>query len=217
MVPASQLIARPVVTRRSSTERWPWPHQVGPAVVQIWGDVSALDVGTILATIASYNSLEEGGDAREVLARLVAQGRDDAHFAERGSQLVSGGIELIAAGSTLVSPGCCCGVEYWRDWLDPGVEGFHPWCGHDPDGFFEHRPGGVMAIGYTAEDAVEVELAGLQRAVLAIEPALRGFLPALRRWCGEVAPELSDGVVGVVEGVFALRPPAPQASDEDDG
>lgn len=33
-----------------------------------------------------------------------------------------------------VNPGCCFGLENWRDWLDV-ADGGTPWLGHDPSHF----------------------------------------------------------------------------------
>ncbi|MFI0217065.1 hypothetical protein [Streptomyces lydicus] len=80
-----------------------------------------------MATLVDHNSRPSTderpvADAGEQLRRLLQQEK----------LIAPGGLRLREIDiDVTVRPGCCCGLEDWRDWLGL-LEGDVPWLGHDP-------------------------------------------------------------------------------------
>src|SRR5262249_21653571 len=102
----------------------------------------------------------------------------------------AGGIELVAGGKVVIAPGCCCGLEMWREWIDFADGGHPPWCGHDTGYDIERRASGALAV-----NDVEVAPSALRAAVARVESDLRAFATLLRHWAAEVAPAVADRFV----------------------
>jgi hypothetical protein len=98
--------------------------------IRLWGGMSDEEVGTIIAQTILYNRIEISTDVPALLERIV-----------RSENLVlPGGIRAIDDESQLtIEPGCCCGLETWREWLNFAEGGNSPWLGHDPDPWVERK------------------------------------------------------------------------------
>ncbi|RCV52796.1 hypothetical protein [Marinitenerispora sediminis] len=118
---------------------------------------------------------------------------------------VPGGIEVVdRVFGTWVRPGCCCGLEDWREWLAV-PDGGEPWLGHDPgprvavvgdevriwpDGGRGESPVG----GHVRLPSAEV-----RRLLRAVHADLCGFRLAVRTWAADVVPELADALTGRID------------------
>src|SRR5262249_5798833 len=73
-------------------------------------------------------------------------------------------------GEPILLPGCCCGLEDWREWiafLDAGAA--PPWCGHTPDAFFERLPDGRLCFGREGSPGTRLETSSAElRAALRV-------------------------------------------------
>jgi hypothetical protein len=165
-----------------AVEVWPWEVPTGwaPSVnSQVWielhGSTPLVDVARVVARVASYG--HDMPDSAKDAANLIIVDHCCA---------VAGG--LIARKDALeLEPGCCCGLESWRDWigLRPGSPSV--WLGHDPDQGVDCGPDAAV-IGregrYPVQIAVDYD--ELAKAVAGAESDLRAFLDRLRDWAGDV-------------------------------
>lgn len=140
--------------------------------VVLSGRMSREDVTTALATIAEYN---EDEDAREGLGGLLDQ----------ECLIVSGGL-LVRDTETgvAIEPGCCVGLEDWRQWHDL-LDGERPWLGHDPDAGLEFRDGTARLwpdAHHSDGPACEIQIADLPRHLEQVRQDLAGFLKLVRKW-----------------------------------
>lgn len=110
---------------------WPVANPLD-SVLSLSGRLSSAEVGTVLAVIADYSVSASDEDAIEA---------DRSEFTRRVINaeclIAPGGLRIRDTTSGIaVDPGCCCGLENWRDWLDV-AHGGTPWLGHDPSPWIE--------------------------------------------------------------------------------
>ncbi|WP_369252002.1 hypothetical protein [Streptomyces sp. R41] len=166
-----------------------WPTAAPPAdrLLVLSGDLSPLEVGTAMAVLAGYNKTQrkrhDPGPANglAMLRRLVSV----------ESVVAPGGLRLRdAATGVTVSPGCCFGLENWRDWLGL-LEGETPWLGHDPAPGVEHS-GALVRLWPDAERPadlpIEMPLSELPVLLDSVRSALAGFLGLVERWTARNFP-----------------------------
>ncbi|WP_371673841.1 hypothetical protein OG985_42860 [Streptomyces sp. NBC_00289] len=112
---------------------WPVADLPSYRLLALSHSMSPPEVGTAMATLAVYNSPTSADDrpvtdAAEQIHRLLAADR----------VIAPGGLRLHHTDlDVTVSPGCCFGLEDWREWLDV-LKGSTPWLGHDPSPRIEH-------------------------------------------------------------------------------
>jgi hypothetical protein len=169
------------------------------------GRMSVLEVGSALAMLADYNA-RAGEDDRPAGAEALVRG-----LLTTEKILAPGGLRLhdTATGVTVL-PGCCCGLEDWREWL--GVaDGESLWLGHDPSPRFEHTPGTVRLWpdGRDAPEAppgppVRVPLGDLPAILHTVQEDLRAFLSLTHRWATDRFPLLSEELVAALDEGLAV-------------
>ncbi|MEH2404715.1 hypothetical protein [Nostoc sp.] len=76
--------------------------------IQLYGEMTDLEVGLIFAQLVKYNDLDSESDAYEVLYQVI----------ESETLILPGGLQVRSTADELIYPGCCCGLEEWREWLD---------------------------------------------------------------------------------------------------
>lgn len=102
-----------------------------------------------------------------------------------------GGFQVTDTGSgAVLKPGCCNGIEEWRDWL-PVLDGEPVRFGHGPDPEAELVEDTVrLTVDLGREDSPVIELspAELHRLLAGAERDLRDFLAAATAWAVEHLP-----------------------------
>ncbi|MCP2241436.1 hypothetical protein LX86_000156 [Lentzea aerocolonigenes] len=152
---------------------WPTgPYSDGDVVLS--GRMSREDVGTALASIAQYNNHQQVEQDGPSMLRVLL---------EAEKIIMSGGL-LVRDTRTgvVIEPGCCQGIEDWRDWCGV-LDGVHPWLGHSPDPKIEFGDGVVRVWpddGKTDGPACEVPLAELPVHLAVVRQDLLGFLDLVR-------------------------------------
>jgi hypothetical protein len=116
--------------------------------------------------------------------------------------IVSGGLRA-SDDDHEITPGCCCGLEMWREWHLLLSSSQSPWLGHDPDAWVEIQgdtfivwsdgPEGHGVAGGALE-SVRFTRAELGAALGAVEADLRGFLERLRSWGNDIQPGLGNSL-----------------------
>ncbi|MBM80865.1 MAG: hypothetical protein CMJ78_09750 [Planctomycetaceae bacterium] len=91
-------------------------------------------------------------------------------------------------GAPPIIPGCCCGLESWREWLEVSSGGKAPWTGHDPSPLIE-REEDIIRIwsdgglgGADACHSIEFTLDQFIDALNCVQSDLKDFLEALEHW-----------------------------------
>ncbi|MFF7580554.1 hypothetical protein ACFZBE_37195 [Streptomyces sp. NPDC008061] len=89
--------------------------------------MSLPEIGAALAALAEYNSYASGDDSP-----VTDTGEQVRRLLEAEKNIAPGGLRIRRTDiGVTVSPGCFCGLEDWREWLDV-LTGETPWLGHDP-------------------------------------------------------------------------------------
>lgn len=149
------------------------------------------DVARIVAIIVAYS--HDLPDTAQEAARLIAEG---------GCTAAPGGLIARADGSELV-PGCCCGLEGWRDWYAIRPSGQSPWLGHDPGPYIECRAAEALLWPDEPDTPrkhpmtpIVVSYPEFDAALAEADARLTGFLDRLEEWAvfGDAwVPGLLDG------------------------
>ncbi|GAA2393922.1 hypothetical protein [Dactylosporangium salmoneum] len=176
--------------------RLPAPRRVGTVVWTLIGRSVTADDLSITAT-----------DTQEAIEEYLTY--EEGDFAPGGLR--------VSTGDVVIDPGCCVGLDEWRDWLHVlGGEVID--LGHDPDVLVEHRgpvlriwkdkrqllPGELPGPG---EPHIDVPRADLPRLLDAVHRDLAGFLIALRPWAQDIAAELADPLVAAVDRQLRISAP----------
>ncbi|MEV6239043.1 hypothetical protein [Lentzea sp. NPDC051838] len=168
---------------------WPTgPYSDGDVVLS--GRMSREDLGTALASTAQYNNQQQVAETGPAMLRVLLEG---------DGLVMSGGLLVRdTATGVEIEPGCCVGLETWRDWQYL-LDGRVPWLGHDPepglefgDGVARLWPDGRRVDG----PACVLPIADLPRQLEAVRQDLLGFLALVRKWApygmGEALAERFD-------------------------
>ena len=159
-----------------------WPVADPPAerLLTLSGDLSPLEVGTAVAALACYN--DDAGEHRSPESSVELLHR----LASAETVIAPGGLRIrdTTTGVT-VEPGCCFGLENWRDWLGL-FDGEEPWLGHDPTPGVEYA-GPLVRLWPDAErlpsgPAIELPLTGLPGLLTSVRAHLTGFLGLVEQW-----------------------------------
>ena len=162
--------------------------------------MTAGDIGLVFAQLVNYNRIEGRGiDALQ------------AGIVEAESLILPGGLQS-SCGDQEIDPGCCCGLESWREWKQV-LEGRSPWLGHDPAPWVE-LSGSVVQVWSDgglgeARDAFSIPFER-QRFEAELDRAgkeLRTFLTLSAAWAQSAGFSDVDGVCRKLDRCFAISRP----------
>jgi hypothetical protein len=187
---------------------WPISELSGLRYLALWGEMPPEEVGTAIAVIFNYNGVAFDEDA------VLDGGLLDRHLAEAEALNAPGGLRLrdTATGAEFL-PGCCFGLERWRDWYDV-VEGREVVLGHSPDPRLEHREG-VVSLWQDAASAnptLSLSSERLAELLAASERDLQAFLGAVRTWAQATIPDLATSLVAALDEHLLITPLNPDQS-----
>ncbi|NES13679.1 MULTISPECIES: hypothetical protein [Micromonospora] len=184
------LTLRPVVEVPDvdPARRWPTRTPTPGWWLTLHGGCAAQEVELFLACLAAHVDVEPPAGRDELVDGLL---REEL-------LLVAGGLRLDDrdTGAT-VSPGCCAGLEDWREWT-AALDGGTPWLGHDPGPRVEvegdllrvWQHGGPQPRG----PYVELSRPRLAELLRSAQADLSGFLARVDAWVRITAPlELAGG------------------------
>jgi hypothetical protein len=125
--------------------------------------------------------------------------------------IAPGGLRIRDSDTgAVLTPGCCCGLEDWREWL--GVaRGEEIWLGHDPAPGIEHS-GGTIRLrpdSQTPDTVIELPTARLPHLLVSVQQDLAGFLTATTLWSQQYAPGSSPALSATLDRGFQITAPLP--------
>ena len=205
-----------MITLTPVLERWSdcpfWPVDQPDFFVSVPRRPTSLQVATVVWTLIGRGLT---ADDLSVSATEPAAAIEEYLTSEDGD-FAPGGLR-VAAGDVVIDPGCCVGLDEWRDWLRvPGGAVID--LGHDPDVLVEHRgpvvrvwkdksrllPGEEPGPG---DEHIDVPREALPGLLGAVRDDLAGFLAALRPWAQGVVGELADPLVTAVDRRLRISAP----------
>ncbi|WP_370422211.1 hypothetical protein AB8O64_28705 [Streptomyces sp. QH1-20] len=190
-----------------------WPiAEIEPfGFLPLSGELSPAEVGTAVMRIAGCNDIDPDGDRPPRPADAL---ESFLHGLLTFDSLFAAGGLRVADHSTGVTflPGCCDGLEDWRDWhqfVDGGsLLGF----GHDPSPVAE-RFGDSVRLTVNAEQSdspvIELSVTELRHLLAGAERDLAGFLALAADWASRRLPDYCAPVTAALARALGL--PAPTA------
>lgn len=165
------------------------------------------EVGLFVATLADRLDVEFPARRDEVVNTLLAE-----EFL-----VVAGGLQLVdTVTGTVVVPGCCAGLEDWREWAQVLTGGW-PCLGHDPSPEVEACGEDLRVWQHGGPNHQQGRWAGINVVVprrllpdllSKTQQDLVGFLAALEAWTGRVGlGDRGAALVEVVDQNFAITAP----------
>lgn len=163
---------------------WPWSvADYKPfSHIQLYDEMTDLEVGLIFAQLVQYNDLENGDNANDVLYRAI----------ESETLILPGGLQVKSTANELIYPGCCCGLEEWREWLDFLTTERSPWLGHDPSPWFEMVDGFVRIWSDGGMDSaasgfhIDFEQSTFETELSRVQQDLSTFLVKIEAWANGI-------------------------------
>ncbi|MEE4490134.1 hypothetical protein [Streptomyces sp. BE230] len=205
------LIVEPVLEAVGEVGAAPWPVSVLPpyTFLVLTGRLSESDVGAAMALLTDWFATDpdESGcvpDAAERVRRLIAADQVAAAGGLRVRDAVTG---------VTVTPGCCCGLEDWRQWLRL-PDGVHVYLGHDPtprvefDGRVVHVwPDGGDDEERPAGQPIRLPLSELPGMLHSVRAELAGFLDLVARWADRHVPAQAAELVAKLDADLEIGAP----------
>jgi hypothetical protein len=169
---------------------WPWPMEPMPAWswLALHGGCTDEQVGLFVALLA--NSI--GGSPSSSLSRAIAG------LLAQELLVIDGGLQLSDTESGVsVDPGCCAGLEDWRDWTEVLAGGGSPWLGHSPDPEIEVVGDLLRVWQDRGHDGVHLDLpkASLPALMKDVHADLVGFLAAVADWTERLGSGIRGGAL----------------------
>lgn len=178
------------------------------AWLAVSGDSTLADAGLFVAMLAEHSGADRQTGAAEAVALVVAT----------ETLILPGGLRAsdTVTGKSVV-PGCCAGLEEWREWADL-LNHVSPMMGHDPWPWVEFRVGCLRLWQDSLNDPrrghrnvpvrvdiPEDELPGL---LFGVHKALNDFLIVVHLWAVESGLASSaDALTTVIDRHFAVSAP----------
>ncbi|MFE6331995.1 hypothetical protein ACFVP3_00875 [Streptomyces sp. NPDC057806] len=164
---------------------WPVAEFKPLELLPLSGGLSPAEVGTALMCIAGCNDLDPDGDRPP---RPAAALDSFLHGLLTFDTLFAAGGLRVTDRSTGVTfrPGCCDGLEDWRDWHRFVDDGSMLSFGHDPVSPIAERFGDTVRLTVNAERSdspvIELGVAELRRLLSGAERDLADFLTLATEW-----------------------------------
>ncbi|MET7620464.1 hypothetical protein [Streptomyces sp. NPDC005408] len=188
---------------------WPVAEFETYGFLPLSGVLSPAEVGTAVMRIADYNDIDPEDDSpprpTDPLGAFL-------HGLLTMDDLLSpGGLRVTdtATGITFL-PGCCNGLEEWRDWLEVVDGDGRASFGHDPSPLAE-RLGSTVQLTVDAEQddspVIELPVAELRPLLAGAERDLADFLKLAADWAAQHLPNHVTPVTTAL--AQALDLPAP--------
>ncbi|MFE6749967.1 hypothetical protein ACFVGM_29240 [Kitasatospora purpeofusca] len=195
-----------------------WPVAEVDPYLTLHGRLTPAEVGTAVMRIVGFNDLDPEPSERP---RRPPRPREPLDSFLHGlltfdSLYAAGGLRVTdsVTGITFL-PGCCSGIDEWRDWFDALDGGGATWFGHDPVAQVE-RVGDTVRLLVDAElaDGPVIELPATEaRHLLAgVERDLTAFHALAAEWAAHHLPDHAGPVTAALAEALDLRQPAPSPS-----
>jgi hypothetical protein len=190
---------------------WPWPIAALPPFqhFRIHGDMTLEETGSLVAALADPLEMAPGLSAQDALRQLA----ELEYFG------LSGGLAVSASGRFVVRPGCCSGLEEWREWWAIR-DRQSPWMGHDPTPWCQFLGDGLVRFwsggGYTHDEIephVDLSTEGVAESLENVHADLRAVLGRLADWLGMFGCAEAETMLTKFDRSFAISTTRPAYLD----
>ncbi|MFJ7628478.1 hypothetical protein ACIQZN_18495 [Streptomyces sp. NPDC097595] len=190
---------------------WPVGAHESYGYLVLNGKLTPAEVGTAVMRLAECNDFEpeeeHGPCPTDPLGRFL-------HGLLTLPELFAAGgfrVSDTTTGTVFVDPGCCNGLETWRDWLDVLDGTGRAAFGHDPSSAAE-RVGAVVRLTFDADapdgsPVIELPVDQVRGLVAGAQRDVRDFLGLAGTWAGQHLPEHATAVTAALARALDLAPP----------
>ncbi|MFD9520897.1 hypothetical protein [Streptomyces sp. NPDC059979] len=195
---------------------WPVAETESFGFLPLSGDLSPAEVGTAVMRIAGCNDIDPDLDG-DRLPRPADALDSFLHGLLTFDNLFAAGGLRVTDHSTNITflPGCCDGLEDWRDWhqliVDDGGGGLLGF-GHDPVSPVAERCGDTIRLTVNADQSdspvIELPVTELRHLLAGAERDLADFLALATDWASRHLPGRSAPVTAALARVLVLPAPA---------
>jgi hypothetical protein len=192
---------------------WPWHIAAVPPfqLFRIHGDMAPEETGSLVAALTDPLELAPGLSTQEILRQLS----ELRYFGLRG------GLAVSICGRLAVRPGCCSGLEEWREWWAIR-DGQSPWMGHDPTPWCQFLDDGLVRFwsggGYTqteVEPHVDLPMRFVTESLELVHDDLRAVLGRLGDWLSGFGCADAETLLSKFDRSFAISTTRPAYLDAD--
>ncbi|WP_030672028.1 hypothetical protein [Streptomyces rimosus] len=195
---------------RNGFTLWPVADVEPYTFLRLCGGMEQAEVGTAVMQIAATNAFRPEDDDCPPLPS-DPRGAFLHGLLTREDLVAAGGLRVHDAGTGVtVQPGCCDGLEEWRDWYrvfdGDGFVGF----GHDPSPTAERRGDTVrLTVDVYQEDSPVIDLPGtaLRHLLAGAERDLAAFLALAAAWAAHHLPAHAAPVTAALARCLDVRAP----------
>ncbi|MFE5325343.1 hypothetical protein ACFRCG_02810 [Embleya sp. NPDC056575] len=175
------------------------------------GELSPAEVGTAVMRIAGCNDIDPDGDRPPRPGDALGSFLHGLLTFEY--LFAAGGLRVTDDSTGVVFlPGCCDGLEDWRDWHRLVDDGSPLGFGHDPVSPLAERFGDTVRLTVDAEQndspVIELSAAELSHLLAGAERDLTDFLALAADWASRHLPRHRDPVTAALARVLGLPAPA---------
>ncbi|MEU6275739.1 hypothetical protein ABZ871_25495 [Streptomyces populi] len=181
---------------------WPVGEHESYGYLVLNGELNPAEVGTAVKQIADCNDFEpeeEHGPCPTDPLGVFLHG-----LLTMPDLFAAGGFRVTdnATDTVFVEPGCCNGLETWRDWLEVLDGTGCAYFGHDPSSVAEHI-GDVVRLTLDAHGAdgssvIELSVDQVRRLVAGAQQDLQDFLRLAGTWTEQHLPAHAAAVTAAL-------------------
>ncbi|MFJ9343122.1 hypothetical protein ACIRP0_28100 [Streptomyces sp. NPDC101733] len=173
---------------------WPTAAPRADRLLALSGHMSPDEVGTAMAALVGYHP----DDAHDPVSETETGLRAVQNLLDVDLVTAPGGILVKdTATGVAIAPGCCFGLENWRDWLVL-MNAEDLWLGHGTATRVEHL-GTLVKVWPDAdpptEIPIEIPLVELPALMRTVHERLNGFLSLADRWAHHYVPTLAPVLI----------------------
>ncbi|MFF4837761.1 hypothetical protein [Streptomyces sp. NPDC001315] len=186
---------------------WPVAEIESFSYLPLSGELAPVEVGTAVMSIAGCNDIDPEHDDRPPRP-ADALGSFLHGLLTFDNLFAAGGMRVTdsSKGITFL-PGCCNGLEDWRDWREVVDGSGRASFGHDPDPFAE-RLADTVRLTVDAEQndspVIELSVTELRHLLDGAEHDLTNFLALAADWVSQYLPDHFTPVIAALARVLAL-------------
>ncbi|MER5866157.1 hypothetical protein [Kitasatospora sp. NPDC002040] len=171
---------------------WPVAELKPFSYLPINGGLSPAETGAAMMLIVGYNDIgpEPGDDFPPPPADPLGSFLHGMLTSE--DLFVAGGLRVVdSSAEVTLLPGCCCGLEGWREWHEVVDGSDWPWLGHDPQPTAERSGDTVLLTvesGLSDSPVIELSAAELRQLLAGVERDLADFVALAAAWTSQHLP-----------------------------
>ncbi|MGA4800488.1 hypothetical protein [Streptomyces lavendulocolor] len=188
---------------------WPVGEQKSYGYLVLNGELTPAEVGTAVRQIADCNDFEpdeEHGPCPTDPLGIFLHG-----LLTMPDLVAAGGFAVTDnATGTVFDPGCCSGLEGWRDWLEVLDGTGCAYFGHDPFSVAERVNHMVRltldAHGTDGSPVIDLSVDQVRRLVAGAQQDLQDFLSLAGTWAEQHLPTHAGAVTAALSRALDLAP-----------